>query len=228
MRLLVVEDNRDLIANLYDYFEPRGNEVDAADNARSGLELALSNEYDAVVLDLMLPGMDGIEVARRLREAGRGVPILMLTARDRLEDKLEGFASGADDYLVKPFAFRELNARLNALVRRRRGEHVQRRYQVADLVYDPVNRRVERAGRVIDLPPTPLRILDVLVRRSPRVVRRQELESALWGDSPPDSDALRAHMHVLRSAVDKPFRAPLISTVHGIGYRLAEPDGIQA
>jgi len=228
MHLLVIEDNPDLVANLYDYFEALGDEVDAAYNARAGLDLAMTQNFDAVVLDLMLPGMDGREVARRLRHAGRGVPILMLTARDTLEDKLEGFTSGADDYLVKPFSLRELDARLRALVRRQRGEHLQGRLTVADLVYDPAERWVQRAGRRIALPPMALRILDILMRHSPQVVTRQFLERELWGDSPPDSDALRAHMHVLRSAVDKPFTPRLLATLHGVGYRLAAPTATNA
>ncbi len=228
MHLLVIEDNPDLVANLYDYFEALGDEVDAAYNARAGLDLALTNPYDAIVLDLMLPGLDGTEVARQLRQAGCGAPILMLTARDTLEDKLEGFASGADDYLVKPFSLRELDARLRALVRRQRGLHVQGRLAVADLIYDPSERWVQRAGRRIELPPTALRILAILMRQSPQVVTRQVIERELWGDSPPDSDALRAHMHVLRSAVDKPFHPHLLATVHGVGYRLADPTGSDA
>lgn len=222
--LLVIEDNLDLLANLHDFLEAKGHTIDSAVDGRQGLTLATENDYDAIVLDLMLPGLDGLEVARRLRESGRGAPILMLTARDTLEDKLEGFASGADDYLVKPFALRELEARLAALVRRRRGEHVNRPLRVGELTYDPAARRLERAGRTITLPPIPLKLLALLMRESPKVVSRRAMERELWGDSPPDSDALRAHVHVLRTAIDKPFPYPLLTTVHGVGYRLAAPD----
>lgn len=221
MHLLVIEDNPDLVANLYDFFEGRGHSVDAAYDAFSGLKFATENRYDAIVLDLMLPGMDGLEVCAMLRERGKATPILMLTARDTLNDKLEGFASGADDYLVKPFALRELEARLLALLRRGSPRGVIR---VADLTLDPDTLRVERAGRRIELSPIPLKILDVLLRASPRVVRRSELEHAIWGDSPPDSDALRAHVHVLRSAIDTSGEVPLLHTVRGIGYQLAAPD----
>jgi DNA-binding response OmpR family regulator len=226
MHILVIEDNPDLVANIYDFFEARAHTIDAAYDAFAGLHFAAENRYDAIILDLMLPGMDGLDVCRRLRDAGQDTPILMLTARDTLENKLEGFSSGADDYLVKPFALQELEARLMALVRRARGEHGRRRLQVADLIFDPDTMHLERAGRQIELPPIPLKILELLMRRSPRVVTRAEIEREIWGDSPPDSDALRAHTHVLRHAIDKPFESPLLRTVRGIGYRLVDPDAV--
>lgn len=228
MRILIIEDNPDLVANLCDFLEARGHSVDVAYDALAGLRLAQGGGHDAVVLDLMLPGMDGLDVCERLRAGGRDVPVLMLTARDTLDDKIAGFASGADDYLVKPFALQELEVRLTALVRRARGETVQRRLQIADLVYEPDLARVRRGGRTIELPPIPLKILDLLLRQSPRIVNRAEIEHAVWGDAPPDSDALRAHMHLLRSAVDKPFERPLLRTVRGVGYQLADPDALQA
>lgn len=224
MHLLVIEDNPDLVANLYDYLEARGHTLDAAYDALTGMKFALDNRYDAIVLDLMLPGMDGLDVSAQLRDAGIATPILMLTARDTLQNKLDGFESGADDYVVKPFALAELEARLTALVRRAEGRAAQGVLQVADLRFDPGTLRVERAGRRLELPRIPLKILEVLLRNSPRVVSRAELERVLWGDSPPESDALRAHMHVLRSAVDGPGGVPLLHTIRGIGYRLAEPD----
>ena len=224
MHLLVIEDNPDLVANLYDYLEARGHSLDAAYDALTGMKFALDNRYDAIVLDLMLPGMDGLDVSARLRDAGIATPILMLTARDTLQNKLDGFESGADDYVVKPFALAELEARLTALVRRAEGRAAQGILQVADLRFDPGTLRVERNGRRLELPRIPLKILEVLLRNSPRVVSRAELERVLWGDSPPESDALRAHMHVLRSAVDGSGGVPLLHTIRGIGYRLAEPD----
>jgi DNA-binding response OmpR family regulator len=226
MYVLIIEDNPDLVANLVDYLEERGHTLDVAYNAFSGLGFALENDYDAVVLDLMLPGMDGLEVCTRLRGAGRTTPVLMLTARDTLEDKLDGFASGADDYLIKPFALLELEARLLALVRRGRGEHGPQRLQVADLVLDLGTRTVTRAGRVLEVSPIPLKILDLLMRNAPKVVSRAEIERAIWGDSPPDSDALRAHLHQLRNAIDKPFPRHLLRTVRGFGYRLADTDAV--
>jgi DNA-binding response OmpR family regulator len=227
MYILVIEDNPDLVANLYDSLEPRGYVVDAAYDARSGLRFARDNDYDAIVLDLTLPDMDGHEVCSRLRDAGHDTPVLMLTARDTLDDKLEGFARGTDDYLVKPFAMQELDVRLKALVKRVRGEHSRELLRVGDLVYDPATLRVEKDGTVISLPPIPLKILALLMRQSPRVVPRREIERRIWGNIRPDSDALRAHISVLRAAIDRPFNSHLLRTVHGIGYQLAALDEIQ-
>lgn len=228
MRVLVVEDNQDLAANLYDYLEAKGHTVDSAPNGLAGLHLAVVNEYDAIVLDLMLPGMDGLDVCRKLREeAGKDTPVLMLTARDTLGDKLAGFDSGADDYLVKPFALREMEARLKALTRRHLGGTSRQVLQVANLSFDPGTLRVWRGDRDIELPPIPLRLLGVLLRKSPRVVWRRELEQAIWGDSPPDSDALRTHIHALRAAIDRPGEKPLLHTVRGIGYQIADLNALQ-
>ncbi len=222
MYLLVIEDNPDLAANLSDFFSAHGHTVDLAYDGLSGLGFALEKHYDALVLDLMLPGMDGLEVCARLREAGEQLPVLMLTARDTLENKLEGFDHGADDYLIKPFAMPELEARLQALLRRASGEAGRRRWRVADLIYDPDTRSVTRAGRRIELAPIPLRILALLIRRSPRVVTREELEREIWGDTPPDSDSLRAHLHAVRAAIDRDFDPPLLHTLRGIGYQLVD------
>ncbi len=224
MHLLLIEDNPDLLENLSDFFEAHGHSVDLAYNGLSGLRMALDGEYDVIILDLMLPGMDGLEVCARLRGEGRETPVLMLTARDTLADKLDGFGSGADDYLVKPFALPELEARITALRRRGRGKSAGMQLVVADLRFDLDRMRVERAGRRIELGRIPLRILELLMRRSPGVVRRDELEREIWGDDPPDSDALRTHMHALRSAVDQGSTVPLIHTLRGIGYQLATPN----
>jgi DNA-binding response OmpR family regulator len=224
MHLLIIEDNPDLVENLSDFFEARGHIVDIAYNGLTGLRFARENRYDVIVLDLMLPGMDGLDVCAGLRAEECHTPILMLTARDTLADKLRGFECGADDYLVKPFALPELEARIGVLLRRGGEPAARRRLVVQDLSFDLDRLRVERAGRRIDLGPTPMRILEVLMRRSPGVVRREELERAVWGDNPPDSDALRAHMHALRSAVDRDSSVPLVHTLRGIGYQLAGPD----
>lgn len=223
MHLLLIEDNPDLAANVADYLTARGHTLDLAYNGFAGLGFALEQEYDALILDLMLPGLDGLEVCAKLRQAGRRVPVLMLTARDGLEDKLDGFASGADDYLVKPFSLRELEARLKAIARRGQDPaSVPLRLRVADLVLDLGTRRLTRAGRSLELPPIAMRLLEHLMRRAPRLVSRAELERAAWGDDPPDSDALRAHMHQIRQVVDKPFPRALLHTVRGFGYRLGE------
>jgi DNA-binding response OmpR family regulator len=224
MHLLLIEDNPDLLENLSDFFETRGHSVDLAYNGLSGLNMALTGDFDVIILDLMLPGMGGLEVCSRLRNEGHETPLLMLTARDTLTDKLEGFSSGADDYLVKPFALPELEARITALVRRGRGKQAGRQLIVADLRFDLDRLRVERASRRIELGPIPLRLLEMLMRRSPGVVRREELEREIWGDDPPESDALRTHMHALRSAVDQDDEVPLLHTLRGFGYQLATPN----
>ena len=228
MRVLVIEDNSDIAANLGDYLEERGHTVDFAADGVTGLHLAVVNDFDAIVLDLNLPGMDGLEVCRKLRqEARKQTPVLMLTARDALESKLEGFDAGADDYLVKPFALQEVDARLTVLLRRGKGPQ-SRILNVADLEYNLDTLEVRRAGKLLQLNPTALKILQSLMESSPSVVTRQELETRVWGEELPDSDSLRVHIHGLRAAVDKPFPKPLIQTRHGIGYRIADPDAVPA
>lgn len=228
MRILIIEDNRDIAANLGDFLSDRKHEVDYAYDGVTGLHLAVVNEFDAIVLDLALPGMDGLEVCHKLREDGRkDTPVLMLTARDQLDDKLTGFESGADDYLVKPFELREVEARLQVLARR--GQRVKpRELKVADLEYNLETLTVRRADKPIDLNPIGLRLLEKLMSASPAVVTRRELEHHVWGEELPDSDSLRVHIHSLRAAIDKPFGRPLIQTRHGIGYCLVAPDEVSA
>ena len=226
-RILVVEDNADLAANICDFLEDRGYVVDAAADGVTGLHLASVNSYDALVLDVMLPALDGLILCRRLRSEGqRALPILMLTARASLDDKIAGFESGADDYLIKPFELRELELRLNALMRRARDAGGRRVLRVADLEYDLDRLRVTRAGREVELAAIPLKILELLMRRSPNVVWRRDIEQAVWGDSPPDSDALRVHMHTLRGAIEVVERPALLRTLRGIGYRIMDPDAL--
>ncbi len=225
MRILIIEDNRDLAANLLDFMAERGHAADVAGDGVTGLHLATVNDYDAIILDLMLPGLDGITLCRKLREEARKTtPVLIVTARDALDDKIVGLESGADDYVVKPFALREVEARLKALARRAQSQGMQPRLQVADLVFDTDTVKITRGGRSIQLPPISLKLLETLMRHSPRVLGRGELEHAVWGDTPPDSDALRAHMHLLRGAIDGKGETPLIRTVRGVGYQLAAPD----
>lgn len=220
MRILIIEDNSDLAANIYDYLEEKGHILDAAADGITGLHLAIVNDYDAIILDLTLPGLDGLTLCKKLRdEASKQTPVIMLTARDTLNDKLAGFATGADDYLVKPFALQELEVRLLALQRRNAGT-TTRKLQVADLTYDLDTLIVQRQNKPITLTPTGLKILELLMRKSPHVVTRREIEHLLWGDKPPDSDAIRSHMHTLRVAIDHPFDKALLHTVHGIGFRL--------
>lgn len=221
LRVLVIEDNQDLAANLVDYLEARGHLVDVAADGVSGLRLATRHAFDVIVLDLMLPGLDGLTLCRRLREeAGRATPVLMLTARDSLDDKIAGLEAGADDYVVKPFALREVEARLHVLARRARAPSPQRRLVVGDLEFDTGTFEVVRGGRPVDLPRIPLQLLELLMRASPRVLSREELERGVWGDRPPESDALRAHLHVLRAAIDRPYATPMIRTLRGLGWQL--------
>ncbi|MBS0461173.1 MAG: response regulator transcription factor [Proteobacteria bacterium] len=228
MRILVIEDNNDIAANLGDFLEERGHTVDFAADGVTGLHLAVVNEFDAIVLDLNLPGMDGLDVCRKLRqEARKHTPVLMLTARDTLENKLEGFDAGADDYLVKPFALQEVDARLSVLMRRGKGQQ-SRILEVADLEYNLDTLEVRRGGKLLQLNPTALKILQALMEAAPAVVTRQELETRVWGEELPDSDSLRVHIHGLRQMVDKPFPKALIQTRHGIGYRIADPDAVPA
>lgn len=222
MRILVIEDNRDILANILDYLELKGFTVDCAQDGLSGMHLALTQPYDLIVLDIMLPGMDGYQLCQKLRqEAGNNTPIIMLTARDALDDRLKGLHAGADDYLVKPFALSELVARIEAVLRRSSGAN-KRVLEVADLRYDLETLEVSRAGQLLKLNPIGLKLLAILMQRSPAVVRRETLEEALWGDDIPDSDSLRSHIHQLRQAIDKPFATALLHTVHGVGFRLAD------
>lgn len=222
MRILVIEDNRDILANVLDYLQLKGFSVDCTQDGLTGLHLARTGHYNLIVLDIMLPGIDGYQVCKHLREEDRNeVPILMLTARDALDDRLLGLQAGADDYLIKPFALSELVARIEAILRRSQGSRM-RQLKVADLVYDLDTLHVSRAGQPLKLNPLGLKLLAVLMQKSPAVVRREALEEALWGDDCPDSDSLRSHIHQLRQVLDKPFAHPLLHTLHGVGYRLAE------
>ncbi len=222
MRILIVEDNPDILANVLDYLQLKGYTVDCAQDGLGGLHLAVTQTYDLIVLDVMLPGIDGFQICRRLREDARlDVPVIMLTARDTLDDRIRGFGTGADDYLVKPFALSELHARIQAVLRRSRGGR-SHELRVGDLSFDVETLQVRRSGRTLKPHPFGLKLLEILMRKSPAVVRREELERELWGDDCPDSDSLRSHIHQLRQIVDKPFDSPLLHTVHGIGYRLAE------
>lgn len=222
IRVLVVEDNRDICANIATYLEKHHYVLDFAHDGMSALHLALTHRFDVIVLDLLLPRMDGLSFCHKLRaDAEVDTPVLMLTARDTLDDKLKGFNAGADDYLVKPFALQELHARLQALCKRgqRRPDKL---LIVGDLTLNKSTLQVHRAGQRIDLSPAGLRLLQRLMEEAPAVVARDDLETLLWADERPDGDALRSHLYKLRQAVDRPFASPLIHTVHRLGYRIAE------
>ena len=220
MRILVIEDQPEILQNIADYLELKGYLVDCAYDGLGGLHLALTQPFDLIILDLMLPGMDGITLCQRLRQEARlQTPIIMLTARDSVEDKLTGFQAGADDYLVKPFSLPELHARVEAVLRRGQAG-MQNLLEIGDLSYDMNSLTVTRQGKAIKLSPIGLKLLEKLMKSSPHVVRREVLEELLWGEALPGSDSLRSHIHTLRQAIDKPFTSHLLHTVHGIGFCL--------
>lgn len=226
LSILIIEDNAQLAANIFDYLEACGHSLDAAPDGVSGLNLAATKEYDAIVLDWNLPRMNGLTVLRRLRtDENKTVPVIMLTARDQLADKIDGFESGVDDYLVKPVALPELEIRLRSLVARVRQaiapSHV---LTVADLSFDLRTLQVTRGGRQVQLSRISRALLELLMRESPKVVARQRLEHVAWGDETPQIDLLRSHMYVLRRAIDQGSERKLLHTVSGVGYRLCESD----
>lgn len=224
LRILIIEDNADLAAMLGDYLSAHGHQVDFAADGGRGLQLASERAFDAIVLDRTLPRLEGSDLCRQLRARGSEVPVLMLTARDTTRDKVAGFESGADDYVVKPVELAEIEARLLALHRRASGRLAQRVLRVADLEYDPVSLEARRGGRPLSLNPTTRKLLEFLMRETGRSVKREELEFLLWRDAPPEGDVLRAHMHRLRDAIDRDFDVKLLHTFRGSGYRLAALD----
>lgn len=224
LSILIIEDNAALAANLYDYLEACGHRLDAAPDGPSGLHLATAKDYDAIVLDWNLPRLDGLTVLRRLRrDAKKKVPVIMLTARDQLADKIDGFESGVDDYLVKPVALPEIEIRLRSLVARvRQSVTSDRVLTVADLSFNLDTMEGRRAGRPIALTRTGRRLLELLMSESPKVVSRERLEYAAWGEEPPEGDLLRSHMYLLRRSIDQGAQRKLLHTVPGAGYRLCE------
>lgn len=225
MRLLLVEDDAELARNVVEYLEPE-HHVDHVLDGQSGLALCAASSYDAVLLDVMLPRLDGLEVCRRLREdLGLHLPVVMLTAKDTLEDKVAGFDAGADDYLVKPFALKELAVRLQALHRRAaRGADEPLVLAFDDLQLDLGRMRASRSGRPLRLTRVGLLILERLLRAAPQMVRREQLERELWPDYPVGEGVLRTHVYSLRKQIDRGEQRPLVHTVHGIGYRLGAED----
>jgi DNA-binding response OmpR family regulator len=221
LRILIIEDDATIAANLYDFLESRGHAVDAAADGVTGLHLAISQTFDAIVLDLGLPGMDGLTLTKKLREEAHvETPILMLTARDTLDDKLEGFSRGADDYLVKPFSLKEVEARLLSMNRRSSGRIAPRTLEAGALSLDPKTMAVRFAGNNVKLPPKCLRILELLMREPGRVISREEIERLVWGESQETSDTLRSHLHTLRRVLTAAGGHDPVETLHGIGYRL--------
>ena len=226
LSVLIIEDNAALAANIYEYLEACGHTADAAPDGESGLGLLALHRYDAVVLDWMMPRLDGMAMLERLRTGLKSrVPVIVITAKDQLENKLQGFMTGADDYVVKPVALAELEIRLRVLVQRARlAREESQVLQVADLRFDLGALEVTRAGRPLAMTPVRRQLLECLMRKSPNLVRREELETLIWNERVPDNDVLRSHMHMLRKAVDGEAAQKLIKTVAGSGYRLCVSD----
>ena len=225
MHILVVEDDRALADLLRRGLSQEGHSVEVSHDGRDGLERAESRSFDALVLDVMLPRMDGLDIARRLRQDGSDTPILMLTARDALHDRLRGFDAGADDYLSKPFAFEELQARLRAITRRSAQHADEDRLTVGDLVLDRRAHEVVRSGQRLELTPREFALLEYLMRHPGQVLSRTLILERVW-DYGFDSFAnvVDATIRRLRKVVDEGFDVPLIHTVRGVGYKIKAPD----
>ena len=221
MHILIIEDDLAIAANLYDFLESRGHSADAAANGIAGLHLAVTQRFDAILLDLGLPGMNGITLCRKLRQESQvDTPILMLTARDTLEDKLTGFEYGADDYLIKPFALKEVEARLLAMHKRHIGKVANRKLEFDKLSFDPKTLSILFENKNVKLPPKCIRLLALMMSEPGKVFSREELELEAWEDVQETSDTLRSHMHILRRALTKAGGYDPIETVHGLGYCL--------
>lgn len=216
--VLLVEDDMDFAKTVADNLSLEGIECDFAFNGQAGLDAALSNTYDVILLDLSLPKIDGLSVCEKLRAQNIVSPILMLTARDTVNDKVAGFKSGADDYLLKPFAFEELIVRIDALVRRT--QSISDRISIADLDICISQRKATRNGRDLKLSPTGWLILEVLARKSPNVVLKEHLERAIWGYDVSLNDNLRAHIFKLRHQLQQSHEPPILHTISGTGFVL--------
>lgn len=216
--ILLVEDNAEIAASIVNYLESKGHSVDYAATAKTAKNLLSSNVYNLIILDVMLPGKSGLQLCKEIRSTlSTAIPIIMLTARDTLEDIVEGFDSGTDDYLTKPFAMQELYVRVVALSRR---NLINREYKISlgPLVVDRRTHSVFREGVQITCTRMQFDILELLAEAYPKVVTRTEIMKNLWGDVITESDALRSHMYQLRRLLDKPFSYPILKTVHGIGF----------
>ena len=224
MKVLVVDDEEAVRVALQRALTMHGYEVVLAADGFEGRNAVVAHHPDMILLDLTMPNVDGLRMCRQLREAGDRTPVIVLTARTRIDDRVEGLDAGADDYLVKPFEVRELEARLRALIRRDRRQVSSEVLNVGDMTLDTATLRLTRGGQELTVSPIGLKLLAILMRESPRVVSRRDIEREIWGDTLPDSDTLRSHLYNLRRVIDKPFDRPLLHTIHSAGYRLADLD----
>jgi len=221
MKILVIEDDRTAAAYLAKGLKEAGHVVDVANDGREGLFLAGSEHYDVMIVDRMLPGRDGLSLVEVLRAAGNDTPVLFLSALGRVEDRVKGLRSGGDDYLTKPFAFSELLARIEVLVRRRSAAQPQTKLTVGDLEMDLLSRTVTRAGREIELLPREFALLEYLMRNAGSVVTRTMMLENVWDyHFDPQTNVIDVHIARLRQKIDKDFAMPLIHTVRGAGYSL--------
>ncbi|NLG98190.1 MAG: response regulator transcription factor [Chloroflexi bacterium] len=224
MRILLVEDNRRVSNSIRLSLIEDGYAVDTAYNGVDGEELAEFTPYDAIILDVMLPEKNGLEVCRDLRRKRINTPILMLTARDSIDDRVAGLDSGADDYLIKPFAIEELRARLRALLRRESDDKTGQ-LRLADLVLDPASHFVQRGGKPIELTAKEYALLEYFMRNPNRLITREMAESHIWSyDFQASSNVIDVYIRRLRRKIDDPFPVKLFETVRGAGYRLRDPD----
>ena len=217
-RILVVEDNKEILSNITLFLENKNYTVDCADNGMTAIYLIGNNSYDVVVLDIMLPGeANGYDICNTMRKCNNNTPVIMLTAKDSVEERLEGFESGTDDYLVKPFSLDELEARIKALHKRSAGAS-EPVLSVGDLSFNTQTYSVLRGGAVIELNPTLYKLLEILMKNSPNVVKKNHIETSIWGDDMPESEVLKTTIHMLRKKIDTPFNQSSIQTMRGIGY----------
>lgn len=221
-RILIIEDNEELQGILADFLDVKGAEADFADNGELGLKLALESEFDAIILDVMMPKKDGMQVAKELRENGCTTPILMLTALNGQEDLINGFGNGVDDFVSKPFQFPELEVRLSALIKRFRGQVAPTTLSFGSLEIDEKTKIIQRERHKLATTPVMYQILVELVKAQGELVSREALIHQIWGDDAPDKDVLRSHIYLLRNTLDKPFKKAMLKTVPKFGFRLVK------
>lgn len=224
VHILVVEDDLDILNNISEYLTLYGHIVDNASDGLQAWNLFQQHgqSYDLLLIDVNLPRLNGFKLVQKIKQTVSTLPIILITARDQLDDKLKGFEIGVDDYLIKPFALAELNARIQAVWNRCYNLGGKQVLQVANLSLNRENRELSRAGKQLKLSPIALMALEILMLASPNVVTRKKLEQQLWKDSPPDSDSLRAHIFQIRNVIDKPFEQPLLHTIHSVGYKICK------
>ncbi|PLC50324.1 two-component system response regulator [Pollutimonas subterranea] len=226
IRMLIVEDHAGLATNLLEFFDDQRYILDFASDGLTALHLITTNEYDVIILDVMLPGLSGFEICRRIRNDVRcSTPVIIMTSKDQLQDKEEGFSVGADDYLVKPFNLRELQLRVDALYRRKAGFSRTPEIRVPGICFDPGTLMVStESGERLELSGTAARIFEGLIKAYPNVLSYAEIQDTVWGEREVDMNTLRTHVYSLRKLLQDTFQYPMIKTMHGRGYRLLAPN----